>query len=206
MRAKTPARRAKPKHADWQMLTCDDLEGWTDEGSLKRGQTYFTNGQVQSLALTKAGELVAWVQGTERYAVRVAVAPLGETPRLLSLCSCPVGYGCKHAVAAVLAYFDAIANGKQIPEAPQNDPRRLAAAGSSASFDDDDEPGDLRAIVSAMTHKQLIELVMKLSEQLVNVRDGLDECARLIIDPHQDAYDADQPPLSPRHSPRVYRG
>lgn len=206
MRAKTHVRRTKPKHPDWQTLSCDDLEGWTDEGSLKRGKTYFTSGQVQSLALTKAGELVAWVQGTERYAVRVAVAPLGETPRLLSLCSCPVGYGCKHAVAAVLAYFDAIARGKQIPEAHQNDPRRLAAAGTGAARNDDYEPSDLRAIVSAMTHKQLVELVMRMAEQLVNVRDGLDECARLIIDPHQDAYDTNQPPLSARHSPRVYRG
>jgi uncharacterized Zn finger protein len=177
------ARQSRLARRTWNSITCDDLEEWADAGSLKRGKAYFDEGRVESLAMTPDGALLAWVSGSERYAVQVAIAPAGESPRLASLCTCPVGYACKHAVAAVLAYLDAVASGKLVPLAKFNDPR-LRVFGEDECADEMDEesaaewedggkesrlsrlkvadPADLRALIEAKSHRELVDLVVAL--------------------------------------------
>ncbi|HEX9660559.1 MAG TPA: SWIM zinc finger family protein [Rhodothermales bacterium] len=69
---------------------------------------------------------------------------MGATARsrkLESRCTCPVGFdGCKHAVAVVLAYLDALADGKEVAVARPDD-RRWAKLTAEAT-DDDDEFGE----------------------------------------------------------------
>jgi uncharacterized Zn finger protein len=109
----------------WRDLTWDDLELWAGSTSVARGQEYFRGGHVQQLAITPDGQLLAWVQGTSRYATTVE----GKTPAkgldspLRSRCSCPVGFSCKHAVALVLAYLDTMQKGKPVALAQEDDPR-----------------------------------------------------------------------------------
>jgi hypothetical protein len=74
-----------------------------DNAILKRGLTYFRNGQVHEPEEGGPGEYEAVVEGTEPYTVRLVIDH-GEVVE--HLCSCPydVGPVCKH-VAAVLFYL-----------------------------------------------------------------------------------------------------
>ncbi len=66
-----------------------------------RGEAYWREGRVVSCTLagrTLEGE----VDGTQRYRVKVIATPMDG---LVTTCSCPVGFLCKHAVALVLAHL-----------------------------------------------------------------------------------------------------
>ncbi|MEI2731702.1 MAG: DEAD/DEAH box helicase [Dermatophilaceae bacterium] len=70
-----------------------------------RGQGYAGNGRVRELTYTPEGHLRAAVTGSRHTAYRVLVRPNGVGPRTTfdGTCTCPVGYNCKHVVAALLA-------------------------------------------------------------------------------------------------------
>jgi len=62
----------KRKQADpFEALTWNDLTDWAGSKIVSRGKNYQRNGYVKDLARTTDGNLVAWVDGTERYATRV---------------------------------------------------------------------------------------------------------------------------------------
>jgi uncharacterized Zn finger protein len=77
---------------------------------------------VRDLACSTVGVLLAWVQGTDRYATQVELsAGEGERIRPSSRCTCPLGVdGCKHGVAVVLAYLHALKKGEAVPLADTN--------------------------------------------------------------------------------------
>ncbi len=91
---------------------------------------------MKKLKISAEGDLLATVQGTERYATSVSIGPGGKASSLTSRCTCPVGYACKHAIATVAEYLEAVAEGRDVPVASENDPRwaKLEASG----YDDDD--------------------------------------------------------------------
>jgi uncharacterized Zn finger protein len=74
---------------------------------------------VQKLARTASGGVIAWVQGTSRYATQVEIAK----KKLSGSCTCPYGGTCKHAVALVLSYLECVKSQKEIPTATEDDPR-----------------------------------------------------------------------------------
>ena len=76
------------------------LEDWTGTKTLNRGKQYQRDGQVHDLVRSANGAVVAWVDGTRRYATAVYF-----DDGLVSECTCPVGISCKHAVAVVLEYL-----------------------------------------------------------------------------------------------------
>ena len=80
---------------DWAML-----EDWAGTKTLSRGRQYQRDGRVRDLVHSANGAIVAWVEGTERYATAVYF-----DDGLVSECTCPVGDSCKHAVAVVLEEF-----------------------------------------------------------------------------------------------------
>jgi uncharacterized Zn finger protein len=100
--------------------------------------------------ITDDGDLLATVVGGDRYAVTVALNPGGRGKGLKSTCTCPVGSdGCKHAVAVVADYIQAVADKREVPVASVDDPRwaKLASRGAErAEWDDewgeDDESWD----------------------------------------------------------------
>ena len=49
-------------------LTWDDVEAWAGSRIVSRGKSYQRSNRVQKLARTAGGGIVAWVQGTSRYA------------------------------------------------------------------------------------------------------------------------------------------
>lgn len=110
-------------------LTWEDLTTWAGTTIVTRGRSY--KKRVRDLRVTKDGAVLAWVDGTESYATKVKRDPSGK---LSAICSCPYpGIPCKHAVALVLAYFDAVKAKEEVPRVSPED-RRLKLLHDGASL------------------------------------------------------------------------
>jgi uncharacterized Zn finger protein len=97
------------------LLTPDLLKKLAGDRSYQRGEAYFRQGQVDSLAEYE-GVLAAEVQGSESYQVEFSV----DQGKLLYECDCPVGSDgifCKHCVAVGLAWLNQPATQRK-PETP----------------------------------------------------------------------------------------
>jgi uncharacterized Zn finger protein len=95
------------------------LENWAGKKLLSQGRKYQIEGRVEDLVRSLNGAIVAWVYGTQQYATAVYFKE-----GIGSVCSCPAGSDCKHAVAVMFEYL-AKSEGKcQIPDLPEDDPRR----------------------------------------------------------------------------------
>jgi uncharacterized Zn finger protein len=118
-------KKAAKSHMTFTDLTWEDLREWAGSRVVARGKSY--RSAVEDLRLTADGRLLAWVDGSDRYAT---VVTIGKAGRLSSTCTCPYAIACKHAVAMVLAYLDAVQAGQSIPGAAADDERldRLANA------------------------------------------------------------------------------
>ncbi len=143
------AKKKGKRHSGsaWADLTWGDLEKWAGSRSVTRGRSYQRGGQVQQLAVTRDGELLATVVGGDHYAVTVAHGAGRRATSLNSTCTCPVGYdGCKHAVAVVAEYLEALAGGRDVPVAEDDDPRWEQIdnrdEGIDDDWDEDDEEGE----------------------------------------------------------------
>jgi uncharacterized Zn finger protein len=185
----------------WASLKWDDLERWAGGRSVSRGRSYQRQGHVHDLAISKHGRLFATVVGGDRYATS-AWLTAGKSGReaIQSKCTCPVGYnGCKHAVAVVAEYLDAIAHDKSVPSADENDPRwarlsgeDLESAADSADGDEDLQPSDparprtqrrsrtdwdrkIRQHIEAKSREELVELVWSLTERFPELREEFRE-------------------------------
>jgi len=149
--------RSKPQGGDpskkrldaarWSKLTWDDLERWAGAGAVSRGRTYQRGGRVKNLKISDDGDLLATVAGTERYATTVSLGFNRDKPTLESSCTCFVGISCKHAVATVAEYLEALAESREVPAAAEEDKRwaKLESVGDEVGGDwekDDDEDDD----------------------------------------------------------------
>jgi uncharacterized Zn finger protein len=179
----------------FENLSWSDLEGWVGSKVLSRGQGYHRSNRVKELAKTQTGSLVAWVQGGEKYATQVDF----EEGEIISVCTCPYGNNCKHAVAVVLEYLDHAKKRIEVPVVTEKD-RRLTLLegmdeedwedeyGEEEEEDDDDEmmsrgsvsrkggktkTHDLKSFLGEQTQEQLIALVNDLSERYPNVHEDL---------------------------------
>lgn len=85
----------------------DALNSCFDTPTLERGETYFGQDRVQRFSETTEGfnlwvfEAIIQGSGGQRYECRVMLDPY-YPENLRSLCSCPVQFFCKHAVAVLL--------------------------------------------------------------------------------------------------------
>ena len=132
-------------------LTWTDLEKWAGTKIVSRGKAYQRSGQVKDLSITPQNELVAWVQGSTRYATQV-ICQDGE---LSSACTCPYGVDCKHGVAVVIDYLQAVKAGKTTPRIAENDKRlKMIEEGVTAWSEDldkgwEDEPEEEQEVSDA---------------------------------------------------------
>ena len=98
-----PKKKAKlDQFAD---LTWNDLEEWVGGKIVSRGKNYQRQGRVCDLAVTEDDGLIAWVDGTERYATKAVMDDDGLPD---SVCTCPYEVDCKHGVAVVVEYLKRI--------------------------------------------------------------------------------------------------
>jgi uncharacterized Zn finger protein len=92
-------------------LDFDDLLHWAGEKMVNRAKSYVQH--VDQLARAEDNTLVAWVNGTERYATSVRIDNDGS---FHDFCTCPYSWGpCKHAVAVVLAAAERVKAKQAIP-------------------------------------------------------------------------------------------
>jgi len=129
------------------ILTCDKLLELADERSYARGEAYFEDGRVQSLA-ENLNVVTGRVQGTETYQVKLWV----EDGQLASSCSCrwaAEGNFCKHCVAVGLAWLeqDSETNGGE-PKAGKTPVRPRIT------------PDDVRAMLKSERKDYLVEMIM----------------------------------------------
>jgi uncharacterized Zn finger protein len=164
-------------------IALSQLRAWAGEAVFKRGQDYEVRGRVRELAATAEGALVAWVQGSQRYATRVTLRP----DQLATDCTCPYGGTCKHAVAVALAYLSRPEQAPPLPIVPATDPRlvlleRQAAAAAmldsqaALSVQPGAEPAHepaLQAFLTAHTQAELVALLIELAQRFPEVRDAL---------------------------------
>ena len=149
-------------------LTWDDIEVWAGGKIVSRGKNYQQQGRVSDLAGTEDGGLIAWVDGSARYATRVV---LGEDGLPDSVCTCPCGLNCKHGVAVVIEYLKRVENNRSVPKAKQDDQRlRMLDWDGEPSTDDEnvmseDLRQDIDAFLQGKTKAQLIDLIHDLAGQ-----------------------------------------
>ena len=124
----------KLKSEFFKQLTWSDINAWAGDTITSRGRSYQSDGSVQDLAFSHDGGLLAWVQGTERYATLVDI----EHENLTSDCTCPYGGTCKHAVAVVLEYLEKVKKNTKVPIANQNDRRMSLLSGITADTSEDE--------------------------------------------------------------------
>ena len=136
-----------------------------------------------------SGGLLAWVDGTNRYATQVNI---DEDGLPASICTCPYGYDCKHGVAVVLEYLEHIKKDRRVPKAKKDDERLLLF--DKSRWDDDIEDAEdecdyndeevnltkkvrseVNAYLNGKTKAQLTELILELAGEFPQVaRDLLD--------------------------------
>ena len=151
-------------------LTWYDLEEWAGSKIVSRGKIYQRQGRVCDLAVTGDRRLIAWVDGTERYATKVIMEDDGLPE---AICTCPFELDCKHAVAVVIEYLKRIEDNRPVPEASRGDARLEMLE------DEDwgDEPVDEETVLSEDVRKemgrflkdktkaQLVDLIYEIAQQ-----------------------------------------
>jgi superfamily II DNA or RNA helicase len=127
-------------------LTREDVLRATDVKTFNRGRLYFEQGRVIELAPIDKGDGFQRFQSRVRggggkvYGQRVLIALHSRHAVVSGSCDCPVGYACKHVVAACLAYLDEVlpapaAGPEPPPDAVKGWLQRVAAAGVPAAAD-----------------------------------------------------------------------
>lgn len=126
---------SKPTKKIFANLSWADLESWAGSKIVSRGQSYQRSKAVTDLAVTRERVLVAWVRGSRNYATKVSF----EKGRLSSVCACPYGATCKHAVAVVLEYLDRLQKNADVSLVQKDDERIILLEDASLALDDDEE-------------------------------------------------------------------
>jgi uncharacterized Zn finger protein len=134
------ARTKEPPTAGWEQLSWSDLEDWCGSRSLERGRQYFRSGQVHRLVISEDGTLLATVHGTYPYTTCVSLA--GGPDEIDGACTCPIGGCCKHSVAVILTYLDALEKKQAVPAASNDDPRWERLENGDADWSDDYEDAE----------------------------------------------------------------
>jgi uncharacterized Zn finger protein len=177
-RKKTPSDR-------FSELTWNDIEAWAGDTVVSRGTNYQRQGRVADLAVMADGSLIAWVDGSKRYATRVA---MDEDDLPESICTCPYEMDCKHGVAVLLEYLKRLENNRAVPQAKQDDERLKLLADE----DREDEPlvaekagsadahQEIDAFLQGKTKAQLIDLIQELAGQHLEVARELSDRKQLI--------------------------
>jgi uncharacterized Zn finger protein len=169
------SRRARK---DFQDISWADLESWAGSRVVSRGKSYQRSKLVRDLAITEAGDLLAWISGSNTYATKVSI----DKGAIVSFCTCPYYGACKHAVAVVLEYLHHIENGMDVLQADKRDERLLLAEEDSEYPDDDDDSYDNdkngHADTSRLARQSKISTIddylgQKSKEELLNIMNGI---------------------------------
>ncbi len=159
-------------------MTWDDLRAWADPRSVERGRKYI--GNVDPPIVLADGSVAAKVHGSETYYTRLSMGPNGE---LKGVCTCPVGYTCKHAVALALVASKALQKDDAIADAGRlGKGWRMALEeldglsvdrDGEAENDDADERDEVQVHVVGLGEQALRDLMLELVEAYPSVREHI---------------------------------
>ena len=184
---------AKKKSNLFIDLSWDDLREWAGSKILSRGRSCQRQNLVSQLAIIGDETLIAWVDGTHRYATKVTIDEEG-LPN--SICTCPYGYDCKHGVAVVLEYLERMKQNKRIPKASKDDER--LSLFDEEEWDDElddqvdyDEDNDVSSLTKTVKSEigtflkdkskvQLIELIHDLAGKFPKMAQELTDRKRIV--------------------------
>jgi len=166
-------------------LTWNDIEEWAGGKIVGRGRNYQQQGRVSDLSVTEDDALIAWVDGTERYATRVVMDEDGLPG---STCTCPYELDCKHGVAVVIEYLKRVENNQRVPKVKQDDDRlELLEDDAWGDEPNDDENAmsedirqDIDSFLKGKTKGQLMELIHDLAGQYPEMARDLSDRKQLI--------------------------
>ncbi|MHB0978969.1 MAG: SWIM zinc finger family protein [Thermoleophilia bacterium] len=166
-------------------LTWDDLNAWAGSKIVSRGRRYQQQGRVSELAHTADGALVAWVDGSDRYATRVDTDTDGMPA---SICTCPYECDCKHGVAVVLEYLERVEHNRRVPPAGKDDERlelladedRGGGIGENEIAASSKAGQEIDAFLKGKTKAQLIGLVHEIAEQYPEIAQDLTDRKQII--------------------------
>lgn len=163
-------------------LTWNDIEAWAGVKIVSRGQNYQRQGCVSDLAVTDDGSLIAWVDGSERYATKVVMDEDGLPG---STCTCPYERDCKHGVAVVMEYLKRVENNRGVPQAKQDDQRLKLLDRDGEPHDDEnvmseDIRQDIDVFLKGKTKAQLIDLIHDLAGQYPEMARDLSDRKQVI--------------------------
>ncbi|MCL7928632.1 SNF2-related protein [Halomonas llamarensis] len=102
-----------------------DWQGFFDPNSLQRGKRYASQGRVlDGVTLERDEEwliLSGAVEGSEKrpYKTHITINIISLDDEFITDCSCPVGVGCKHAVALIQTFLNQMGNGPEVFAASQ---------------------------------------------------------------------------------------
>jgi len=146
---------------NFKELKWSDLQDWAGGKATAKGIKYQEEGRVKEIKCTSSGSLVARVEGTIEYFTEVSL----ENGKLSSICTCPVGYDCKHGVAAVLEYLDLIEQGEDVLVVTEEDPlikrsrRGFAGAGTSEAYQVEKSSQVLQEYLEKLEKPELIQIL-----------------------------------------------
>ena len=169
-------KKSSDRFAD---LTWDHLEDWAGNRIVSRGRTYQRQNRVSGLAVTNDGSLVAWVEGSQRYATKVNIGDKG----LRSTCTCPYESDCKHAVAVVLEYLERIEGNKRTPKVTNGDERleilgnKHKDAGNVAKAKN--IRGEIDNYLKGKSKSQLTGIILELADKYPAIGQNLYDCNQL---------------------------
>ncbi len=151
---------ARKKSDPFAQLSWNDLQRWAGSTIVGRGKSYQRQKLVSHLARLDNGGLIAWVDGTHRYATQVTIDEDGLPE---SVCTCPYEYDCKHGVAVVLEYLEQVKQKKKVPLAAGDDERLKLFDDErwdegDDEFDEDDEDEDEEDEESTLTPKEKTDI------------------------------------------------
>ena len=164
------------KNTAFAALTWKDLKEWAGSRAVARGKS--CRSAVEDLRQTTEGRLLAWVRGGSRYATVVSLSAAGK---LSSVCACPYHVACKHAVALVLVYLDAVQTGKPVSVAAADDERIHLAEQADENAEDafaevsqcngatGTEPAT-QQFLKSLSRAELLAFVQQLSVDFPDVR------------------------------------
>lgn len=102
-------------------FTLDDIQQMAGQAAFNRGEAYFRKHKVMFAKLDEVHQqIIADVQGSEPDPYEVVLYQEGKL--LSSACSCPVGFNCKHGVAAALQWLSDWQPGNPPPATPAKTP------------------------------------------------------------------------------------
>ena len=141
---------------------------------------------MSELSLTQDNALIAWVDGTERYATKVNMDERGLPE---SICSCPYEMDCKHGVAVVLEYLMWMEKNRRISKAKQDDERLALLAGKALCDNESDRAEnalaedmkkEIEPFLKDRTKAQLIDLICDLAKRHPKMAEDLIDRKQII--------------------------